>query len=120
ASGMNWPSWFPMEINRYDGNSFFDIGGAPARAYWEICDILHRARTLGAYLAPLTNDWIAVQPGSHLEDGEAVTNTVPRGYRTDSVEESLPALSEYGIARIDVTNTGTDRKSTRLNSSHVS
>ena len=107
ASGMKWLSLFRMEINRYDGNSFFDIDGAPTRAYWEICDILHRARTLGAYLAPLTNDWIAVQPGSHLEDGEAVTNTVPRGYRTDSVEESLPALSEYGIARIDVTNTGT-------------
>ena len=107
ASGMKWLSLFRIEINRYDGNSFFDIDGAPTRAYWEICDILHRARTLGAYLAPLTNDWIAVQPGSHLEDGEAVTNTVPRGYRTDSVEESLPALSEHGIARIDVTNTGT-------------
>src|SRR5699024_4755434 len=69
--------------------------------------ILHRARKLGTYLAPLTNEWIAVQPGSHLEDEQAVTNTVPRGHRTDSVEESLPALSDYGIARIDVTNTGT-------------
>ena len=107
ASGMKWLSLFRMEINRYDGNSYFDLDGAPTRAYWETSDILHRARKLGTFLAPLTNDWVAIQPGSHREDGEAVLNTVPRGYRTDSVEESLPALSEYGIARIDVANTGT-------------
>ncbi len=107
ASGMKWLSLFRMEINRYDGNSYFDLDGAPTRAYWETCDILHRARKLGTYLAPLTNDWVAVQPGSHLEDGKTITNTVPRGYRTDSIEESLPTLSEYGISRIEVTNTGT-------------
>src|SRR5699024_10348288 len=49
----------------------------------------------------------AIQPDSHLEDGQAVTSAVPRGYRTDSVQESLSALTEYGISRIDVTNTGT-------------
>ena len=49
---MKWLSLFRMEINRYDGNSYFDLDGAPTRAYWETCDILHRARKLGTYLAP--------------------------------------------------------------------
>lgn len=107
ASGMKWLSLFRIEINRYDGNSYFDIDGAPTRAYYEIADILHRARRLGRYLVPLTNDWVAVKPGAHREGGSAVPNDVATGYRLDSFDSSLPSLSEYGIAGIDVTNTGT-------------
>ncbi|MDN5900092.1 MAG: discoidin domain-containing protein, partial [Brachybacterium sp.] len=107
ASGMKWLSLFRIEINRYDGNSFFDIDGAPTRAYWETSDILHRARQLGRFLVPLTNDWVAIQPGEHREDGTTVTNSVPSGFRLGSLEASLPELSEYGIARMEVENVGT-------------
>lgn len=106
ASGMKWLNLFRLECNRYDGGAMVDQDGAPLREWYEYADLMNTVKNFGTYLTPLTNQWLATEPGSHLQDGQTTTNPVSTGWHMDTFVKSGAANASYGVAGVHAKNIG--------------
>ncbi|MDO5736407.1 MAG: cadherin-like beta sandwich domain-containing protein [Propionibacteriaceae bacterium] len=106
AFGQKWLDLFRTEF-QFDGSFMFDEDGAPTRALYEFARIINETRNLSDYLTPMTNDWVAFEPGKRMVNNAAVDNQIITGWRMGAVADAANSVAHYGVLDVEASNVGT-------------
>ncbi len=106
AFGQKWLDLFRTEF-QFDGSFMFDEDGAPTRALYEFAKIMDETRNLSNYLTPLTNDWVAFEPGQRMVNTTPTDNEAITGWRMGSVDDAATSMPHYGVKDVAASNVGT-------------